>query len=385
MRVFISWSQDKEKSIALVLKQTFELFFNAEIEFWVSSVDIKAGMTSVSEIINSLKESDMSIVCLDKSNFTKNWLYFETGFIYGKNYTPESDLSIVYPLIFDNTKIEDFANTPFKELQLKYFDEDITYNMLDTINELFSRKENRYCVNKKVFDNRFKSMWHKLCDDVNNIIQQKTVGGDNMLTEENVTKRILKYGFENPKYGDVIEYSKGFETNSFYSFLLNNVSKRLYIWGRKNRKLTDRSFDKDVLQLVKNNVDLRIMYLNPNSSTAKTGIAQDLDGFKTKLIFSIKEFAKRLTDNGYDMGKYCRMYDGKRNSEMIIADDVVFYKDLAYAADGTPLHFTDANFYITSINSELGSIRFKKFEELWCDNEKNKITQKFIESLPAAE
>lgn len=382
MKVFISWSQDIGKSLAPILKEKFEYFFNDEIEFWVSSMDITAGGFFSTEIIETLKESDMGIVCLDKSNYRQSWLYFEAGFIYGNNYDSSSRKNpIIFPIIFDNTKVKSFEGTPFQHLQLKYFNEENIKNMLETINECCFRKYNKRPVATKHFNTHFDSIWNNLYKDVNNIIQQNIIGGDCMLTEDNIVAKMVKYDFPTPRYGDVIEFSEGFETHNFYLFLLQNTSKRLYIYGRKNRKLTDKSFEKELSSFLDKNIDFKLLYLNPHSSLANSGIAQDLDDFNQKLIFSIKDFSKVLQKYSRNIDKYCRMYDEKRESEMIVADNVVFYKDMEYTKDGMPMHFTGSKFYATSINSALGSRYFNIFEETWKKYENDKITDSFIQSL----
>lgn len=382
MKVFISWSQDTSKSIAPILKENFEYFFNKQIEFWVSSLDITTGSFFTVDILETLSETDVGIICLDKSNFKQNWLYFESGFIYGHNYDISSKRKqIIFPIIFDNSKVDIFSGTPFQHLQLKYFNKDNIKNMLKKINECYYIKNNRYPVDLEIFERHFESIWNKLYSDVNNIIQQNIVGGDGVLTEDNIVTKISKYNFPAPIYGDVIEFSKGFETHNFYLFLLQNTSKRLYIFGRKNRKLTDRSFEQELSTILSKNIDFRLLYLSPNSTLAQSGIAQDLEDFREKLIFSIKEFSNTLKTLSYSPEDYCRMYDEKRESELIIADNVVFYKDMEYASDGKPLHFTNSKFYVTSINSILGSKYFDIFKEIWEKNEKNKITSSFVQGL----
>lgn len=382
MNVFISWSQDISETIAQLLKKKFEYFFNGEIKFWVSSLDITAGNFFSTEIINALKDSDMGIVCLDKSNYRQSWLYFEAGFIYGNNYKNGTrSTPIIFPFIFDNTRIDLLGETPFGELQLKYYNKNNIKDMLNSINERYYEKYGKYIVATQFFNERFDSIWNTLDENVNTILQQSIQGGDYMLTEDNIVTRIKKYNFPNPIYGDVIEFSEGFETHNFYLFLLQNASKRLYIFGRKNRKLTDKSFEKELACFFNKNIDFRLLYLTPHSAMAQSGIAQELDDFNSKLIFSLKDFSNAIKKFSYKPEDFCRMYDEKRESEIIIADNVVFYKDLEYTKDGMPMHFTNSKFYVTSVNSILGSKYYQTFEQTWIKNEGNKVTDDFLQNL----
>lgn len=382
MQVFISWSQPTSKQIAEVLKKELFQFFNERIEFWVSSEDILAGDVSITSIISALQKSEMIITCLDSSNYNRSWIYFETGVVFGRNYDRDNVQPVVLPIIFDNLKIDNFKKTPFKDLQLQKFNKDSVERVFKNINTKYKEIYGDYVIAPSTFQKYFKETWSNLYNQVNNIIMQQTLGSDILLTEKNVTEIISRYkNFPSPMYGSVIKYDSGFETSYFYDLLLENVRKRLYIFGRKNRKIGDRTLCSKFNSMLDNNVDLKMLFLNPNSKYAEDHQAQDTHSFREKLVSSIKEIHERFTNHKSDISKYCRMYDELRASEIIIADDVVFFKDLAYTKDGKPLHFTDSSFSVTSINSILGDGYFKKFVSTWDRYEEQKITTSFISTL----
>lgn len=382
MQVFISWSQPTSREIAKVLKNELYTFFNEKIEFWVSSEDILAGEVSITKIISALQNSDMIITCLDASNYNKSWLYFETGAVFGRQYNPNNVQSVVFPIIFDDLEIAEFNKTPFKELQLQKFNKGSIEKIAKNINQKYRELTGELAIASTTFEKYFKDTWSNLYDSVNNIIVQQTMESDNVITKENVTEKLSRYAnFPSPAPGSVIRYDSGFETSYFYDFLLENVKKRLYIFGRKNRKITDKTLNTKLKSVLNNNVDLRMLFLNPNSAQAKDRVAQDTDRFRDKLLMSINELHELFKSENKEMSQFCRMYNEQRESEIIIADEVVFYKDLAYSEDGKPLHFTNQSFCITAINNPLGNKYFTLFEKTWKKAETDSITDEFIESL----
>ena len=382
MTVFISWSQSMSHRIAEVLKSELDVLFNEQIDFWVSSEDIPAGNIAVNSIISALQRSSMAIVCLDSSNYKKPWIYYETGVVFGRNYSPEDDeVSVVFPIIFDNLKIPDFDSTPLQNMQLQLFKKESMKEAVLCINDMYCKKTGKHALSKKTLRQFFDQIWPALNDKISLIIKQGDNATDMKLTASNVTERLMKYQFPEPTYGDVIRYASGFETQDFYRFLLENVVSRLYIFGRKNRKLSEPFFDESYARLIQKNVDLKILFLDPNSEYAQRDSAQDISDFRFRLITSIRDFKKRYEKLNLDISEHCRLYSKQRESEIIIADDIVLYKDLSFSPDGKPAHFTNQSFFISSINSQLGTEYYKIFNSTWDGSREKKITSVFINSL----
>lgn len=382
MTVFISWSQSTSHKIAEILKEELEPVFNEEIEFWVSSQDIVSGDIAINSINAALQRSDMAIVCLDSSNFRQPWIYYETGMVFGRNYDiNKENSSIICPIIFDNLKIGSFSRTPFYNMQMRAFNKTNMLRIIRDINRTHKEKYKVSGVADKTIRIIFDNIWPQLYDRISSIIKQE---GDeaSMLTESNVPEKLTKYQeFPAPTYGDVLHYSSGFETQAFYRFLLENVTNRLYIFGRKNRKLSERSLETKYAKLLSKNVDVKILFLNPNSTSALDNSAQDVSDFRVRLITSIKDYIDRYKRLNVKIEEHCRMYTEQRESEIIIADNVVFYRDIAFCSDGKPIHFTNQSFNISSINSQLGTEYYKQFSTVWEANEQNKITENCISSF----
>lgn len=382
MRVFISWSQKASERIAKILKEALTTFFNEKIDFWVSAEDINSGSISANEIITALQGSDMIIICLDSGNYTKPWIYFETGVIFGRKYNSKltGKTSIVYPIIFDELTFKDFSNTPFKDLQLMRFNEQSFRDMLLKINNYYKQLTRKELLGQGIFDILFNTTWNNIHNSVNSIIEQNINGAETVLNSDNVVEILKKYdGFPEAKFGNAIQYEKGFETQTFYKFLLDNVKERLFIFGRKNRKIVENDLKESFGRILDNNVDLRMLYIHPDAEESINNDAQDVDDFREKLITSLKYAIERFSGLGRNIEEYCRLYKTKRDSEIIIADNVVFFKDLEYSEKGKLLHFTNASFFIVSVNSQIGSNYFSRFTDVWDAAEK--ATEEIIKTM----
>ncbi|HSY15284.1 MAG TPA: TIR domain-containing protein [Jatrophihabitantaceae bacterium] len=78
MKVFISWSGDKSRLIAELLRNWLPDVINA-VEPWMSSADIEKGAAGLPEIATQLKACAFGIVCLTQENQHRPWINYEAG------------------------------------------------------------------------------------------------------------------------------------------------------------------------------------------------------------------------------------------------------------------------------------------------------------------
>ncbi len=78
MKIFISWSGQTSYQVALVLRNWIPKILY-QIEPFVSSEDIQKGNTWNKSLIDTIKESRFSIICVTKYNLNSKWLNFEAG------------------------------------------------------------------------------------------------------------------------------------------------------------------------------------------------------------------------------------------------------------------------------------------------------------------
>jgi hypothetical protein len=80
MKVFISWSGEMSRRVALALYGWLPDVLN-EIEPWMSEQDIDKGAVGLAELASALSNSSFGIVCLTQENQHRDWVNFEAGAI----------------------------------------------------------------------------------------------------------------------------------------------------------------------------------------------------------------------------------------------------------------------------------------------------------------
>jgi hypothetical protein len=80
MKVFISWSGERSRTIAEFLREWLK-DVNQVCDRWMSDRDIRSGSRWLSEIASQLADARFGILCLTPEACTSPWLLFEAGAI----------------------------------------------------------------------------------------------------------------------------------------------------------------------------------------------------------------------------------------------------------------------------------------------------------------
>ncbi|WP_104061124.1 LuxR C-terminal-related transcriptional regulator [Arthrobacter sp. 4R501] len=78
MKIFISWSGEESKQVALLLKGWLKKILQAT-DPWMSDVDIQPGTRWSQSIAGELQTSGFGIICVTPSNESAEWINFEAG------------------------------------------------------------------------------------------------------------------------------------------------------------------------------------------------------------------------------------------------------------------------------------------------------------------
>jgi hypothetical protein len=81
MKVFISWSGEPSRSVAVALRDWLQSVIQS-IEPYVSTEDIEKGASWFPEIAQQLNDTNFGIICLTKANAGSRWLNFEAGALF---------------------------------------------------------------------------------------------------------------------------------------------------------------------------------------------------------------------------------------------------------------------------------------------------------------
>jgi TIR domain len=99
MRVFLSWSGEQSRQVALILKEWLPTVIQA-LDTWVSSADIDKGASWLASITDSLvKAEGVGVFCLTADNLKAPWLAYEAGALASHDQGRVARSFIVLPLL----------------------------------------------------------------------------------------------------------------------------------------------------------------------------------------------------------------------------------------------------------------------------------------------
>ncbi len=127
MKVFISWSGDRSKKIALIFRDWLPLVIQS-LKPFVSSEDLRKGSRWSVEIAQELQETSFGLICLTKENLSAPWLNFEAGAL-----SKTIENAYVAAFWFD-VKPSDLTDLPIIQFQGTPFNEGEIRKLLETLN-----------------------------------------------------------------------------------------------------------------------------------------------------------------------------------------------------------------------------------------------------------
>lgn len=125
LRVFISWSGARSKSLAQSLHGWLPLVLHF-VEPWLSDADIEAGDRWADAVASELEASNFGIICVTRESVTAPWLLFEAGAL------AKSLAGSVVPLLLDI----DFGEVtgPLAQFQAKKVEKAGVFEVVRAIN-----------------------------------------------------------------------------------------------------------------------------------------------------------------------------------------------------------------------------------------------------------
>jgi hypothetical protein len=153
MRIFLSWSGDRSKAVALGLKSLLESTFPEAVEVFTSD-HIDAGETWARRLESELEQSQFGVLCLTQDNFQAPWLLFEAGAIANKF----GSARVVPYLIDDLPAAAD--RSPLSQFQHVQASREGTLRLVKSINTV---RENPQ-LNEQKLETLFKGWWRDFED-----------------------------------------------------------------------------------------------------------------------------------------------------------------------------------------------------------------------------
>ena len=144
MKVFISWSGNYSREIAIFLKGWLQQVLQSSNP-WVSDQDIHSGSRWFIELSNNLDSTSVGIICLTKDNIEKPWIMFEAGAL-----AKDMERSMVCSFLID-LKSEDIpATNPLSQFQHTVPTKESILHLIRTINN-YSDKKLEENILEKIF------------------------------------------------------------------------------------------------------------------------------------------------------------------------------------------------------------------------------------------
>ena len=183
MKIFISWSGDESKQVALLLKAWLKKLLQAT-EPWMSDVDIEPGTRWSEKISAELRESQFGIICVTQENQGSEWINFEAGAL--SIALNETDRKVV-PLLIGFEERGDLRKGPLGLFNAVRFAEEDMWKLILTMNAKLSANLDGEDL-RELFD----VFWPKLADEVQKMQTLKEVPRPAKKSQADMVSEILE-------------------------------------------------------------------------------------------------------------------------------------------------------------------------------------------------
>lgn len=180
MKIFLSWSGEKSRAIADVLRQWLPSVLQASRPYF-SPDDITKGTRWSSEIAQELSESRLGLICLTRENLSAPWLMFEAGAL-SKNITSTR----VIPLLF-GVELAELVG-PMTQFQAAEFSMDEMRKVVVSINSELGD----LCLAPEVVQDVFAMWWPRLEERIAEIMASNESDDETPIrSEKDILEEVL--------------------------------------------------------------------------------------------------------------------------------------------------------------------------------------------------
>ena len=352
MEIFVSWSGSRSQALAKILKKYLPLIIQ-DTELFVSSEDIKKGDLWLDTLLDRLKQCNAGILCLTPENLNASWVLFEAGAI-----AKMREGASVFPVLLGMEK-SDIQETPFTYFQATEFNYHDIRKMISSINTLIDKP-----LSDDVLFESFDNSWPKMQAEAERAASIEIPGTTGNI--QRVTQAFTNSGLPQPVTESHAFFDSGFESHSLYATALGLTTERLWIWGRKNRKLFDKEHYNELRRVLSDkNIETRFLFLDPKADPAILKRAHQDENFETQLNDAITQARNVCEKLGANLQTHARTYSLLRHSAVIVVDNAILLCPLEYNPDGTAASLTKRPFQIISSDSQQGDMIIRQFETIW--------------------
>ena len=351
MDTFVSWSGRRSRAFAEAVVEWLRSVLYLSHP-WMSD-QIEPG-AKWSEIVGSkLGGARLGIICITPENVDAPWLVFEAGALSNRF----GDVHVV-PLLFDMRPSD--LHGPLAQFQALTFGRDSMLTLGRMINGILGRQK----VDDDVLKKSISWQWRNL----STAVEKASLLPIESTTIPQVLKALRKRGLPEPSEGRSLNFDKGFESHQLYEALFSQVRKRLYVFGRKNRKVFDKEHDDFFANLAARSTqgfDFRCLFLSPNAPKNVVAEAHGDPTFVTELKDAIVQARLRLKKHNLSHDKFCRTYKVHRPHAVIVMDELVLFAPTGVDTEGKVKPLTKAPFKIVDSSDSFGRELLDMFIAAW--------------------
>jgi hypothetical protein len=309
------------------------------------------------EMLNKeLGRSHAVIACITPENSEAPWLLFEAGAVW-----KAMNRHRVCPLLMD-IQPQDLPE-PLRQFQATLLTAAEVRKLVLDLNELLGSRKAKESAIAALFDEN----WPLLEVGIKRIHRLRLPASNAML--DRVIDAFSRYvGSHKRTDGSQVHFDGGYETHAVYSAATSVARKRLYIFGRKNRKLFDkdhRAFFAGLKERISNGFDLRILFLSPDAPASVLSSASTDKGFTNKLRGCLRIARNVLEDAGVPSWTVCRSYRVGRPKCVMVVDDAVLCSPIKIDKSGRVAPTTGTPFSIVNAQSGCGKGVLAEFLTQW--------------------
>lgn len=166
MKVFISWSGEKSKAVALALRQWIhDVIQNAEP--WMSHTDIDAGARWGRDMDEKLSDTKFGVICLTRGNLGAPWILFEAGAL-----AKSINDTFVCPYLIDLSP-SDIPQGPLAQFQAKQANQKETWELICTMNKAL-REQGGEGLTDEQLRRTFEKWWPDLDKTLKSLPEEQT-------------------------------------------------------------------------------------------------------------------------------------------------------------------------------------------------------------------
>jgi len=223
MEVFISWSGEKSRKSAEVLRDWLPSVIQAVTPYFTPK-DIDKGQRWSNDIAGKLDASQFGIILVTRDNLNAPWIMFEAGAL-SKNVGSAH----VCPILLD-LKPTDLSG-PLVQFQATQFSKDDMRRLVGAINDSMGEG----CINEKTLDNIFEKWWPDLEQELRAILSEGASDEDTgeVRSDRDLLEEVLRL-VRNNEYTSFDSGNRLFDKLSHKAVSYNESTKTITVWFREN-------------------------------------------------------------------------------------------------------------------------------------------------------